>query len=312
MAATLTRNAVQPTSAHAELGDEDMENLQTARILLTPPECALPHMCQAYMLVRKVRKSAEASAGGEDCGGESEPELVVETKAILRMIREFVVLHICCEHGSQDDMIFESALRACFENESVRGEVRSQMGLSRTAIRTLGDVNDPLSDFKTQVQKSKIWGSTLSDADVQALFELYGIAALGSKVGEPTEDAKQAKKARPEKNKQHLRCLLAAATTTLDRTGHGASTATIGTGPATIGIVSGPGDGVVAESFDKLFSLHRTGVLFAILTCQRTGGVFFATRWHPCGRGLYMYVIWLEHRLVRDWSFLDLSCALVG
>ena len=67
VAATLTRNAVLATSAHAELGDEDIENLQTAHTLLTPPECALPHMCQAYMLVRKVRKSAGASTGGEDC-----------------------------------------------------------------------------------------------------------------------------------------------------------------------------------------------------------------------------------------------------
>ncbi len=199
VAARLTRKLVLATSARAELGDEDMENLQTAHILLTPPECALPHMCQAYMLVRKVRKSAGASNGGEGCEETKESELAKETKAILRMIREFVVLHICCEHGSQDDIIFESALKACFENESVRGEVRSQMGLSRTAIRRLGHVNSPLSDFKIQVQKSKIWGSTLSDADVQALFELYGIAALGSKVGEPTEDAKQAKKARPAK-----------------------------------------------------------------------------------------------------------------
>jgi hypothetical protein len=140
-------------------------------------------MCQAYMLVRKVRKSAGPSSSGEAC--EVESELVVETKAILRMIREFVVLHICCEHGSQDDLIFESALRACFEHDEIRQEVWSQMGLSRGAIRRLGHVNNPLSAFKAQVQKSKIWGSTLSDADVQALFEMYGIAALDSNVGRP-------------------------------------------------------------------------------------------------------------------------------
>ena len=144
MAATLTRNLVQATSARVDLGDEDMENLQTAHTLLTPPECALPRMCQAYMLVRKVRKSTGPSSSGEACKVES--ELVVETKAILRMIREFVVLHICCEHGSQDDMIFESALRACFEHGEIRIEVRSQMGLSRTAICRLGHVNNPLSD----------------------------------------------------------------------------------------------------------------------------------------------------------------------
>ena len=108
-----------------------------------------------------------------------------------------MVLHICCEHGSQDDLIFESALKACFENESVRGEVRSQMGLSRTAICRLGHVNNPLSNFKKAA--AAIWRSTLSDADLQALFELYHTAALGSKVCEPTEDAKQAKKARPAK-----------------------------------------------------------------------------------------------------------------
>ena len=44
VAATLTRNLVQATSARVDLGDEDLENLQTARTLLTPPECALHRM----------------------------------------------------------------------------------------------------------------------------------------------------------------------------------------------------------------------------------------------------------------------------
>ena len=72
VAATLTRKLVLATSARAELGGEDMENLQTAHTLLTPPECALHRMCQAYMLVRKVRKSAGPSSSGEACKVESE------------------------------------------------------------------------------------------------------------------------------------------------------------------------------------------------------------------------------------------------
>ena len=193
VAATLTRNLVQATSARVDLdlGDEDMENLQTAHTLLTPPECALPRMCQAYLLVREVRRRvatfapSQPSQPSQPSPEGEESEVVKATKAILRMIREFVVLHICCVHGSQDALIFESALRACFENDQIVQEVWSQLGLSRGAIRRLGHVNNPLSAFKAQVQKSKIWGSTLSDADVQALFELYGIAALDSNVGRP-------------------------------------------------------------------------------------------------------------------------------
>ncbi len=56
----------------------------------------------------------------------------------------------------------------------------------------LGHVNNPLGNFKKAA--AAIWRSTLSDADLQALFELYHTAALGSKVCEPTEDAKRAKK----------------------------------------------------------------------------------------------------------------------
>ena len=83
--------------------------------------------------------------------------------------REFcLVLEITCNAGSMSDIGFESALEQAFERQ-LGPELRSQLNLTRSAIRRLGRDR---TTFKRAAPE--IFSSALASEEVQALFSGHG------------------------------------------------------------------------------------------------------------------------------------------
>ena len=84
---------------------------------------ALPG-AQAYDFVREIRKS---------CSGACE----APAKLAALVVRETLILHLCCSGGIMTDIGFENALETAF-GRKLGPELRSQLHLARSAICRLG------------------------------------------------------------------------------------------------------------------------------------------------------------------------------
>ncbi len=156
LAANLAHNVVLVFCQQLEReGAPDAEKLQIALDLLQqPPLLSAQITAQAYNLVREVRKSCAPSC-----------EELAKFAALAT--REVLVLHICCTSGSMSDIGFETALEHAFERE-LGPEFRSQLHFARSAICRLGR-------NRTVFERAapKIFSSTLSSEELQALFTAY-------------------------------------------------------------------------------------------------------------------------------------------
>ena len=143
---------------------------------------ALPG-AQAYDFVREIRKS---------CSGACE----APAKLAALVVRETLILHLCCSGGTMTDIGFENALETAF-GRKLGPELRSQLHLARSAICRLGrDV--------TVFQRAapKIFGSQLQPDDVMELFISYSVCTHSIGVESEVFALSQQAKSRRKKNQK--------------------------------------------------------------------------------------------------------------
>jgi hypothetical protein len=123
---------------------------------------------QAYDKAREVRQSC-----GHDCPPGPAKELEELGKAAALVVREVLVLEICCRAGSLSDVAFEAALEQAFQRQLLP-ELRSQLHGARSAICRMG--RDRFL-FERQARE-KVYGPEVTAAELNELFPAYADCAV--------------------------------------------------------------------------------------------------------------------------------------
>ena len=116
-------------------------------------------VAQAYDKAREVRK---------DCP----PKLEELGKNAALVVREVLVLQICCSAGSLTDVAFETALEQAFGRQ-LGPELRSQLHLARSAICRIGR-----DRVLFERQAPKVYGPTVTPEELNQLFPTYADCAV--------------------------------------------------------------------------------------------------------------------------------------
>ena len=156
--ARLARLLVGKASRTLEQVGVDATQLREAIAQLEPPLSA-ERAAQAYDNAREVRK---------DCP--SNLEEVGKNAALV--VREVLVLQICCSAGSLSDVGFESALEQAFRRQ-LGPELRSQLHLARSAICRIGQ-----DRVLFERQAPKVYGPTVTPEELNQMFPAYADCAV--------------------------------------------------------------------------------------------------------------------------------------
>ena len=157
-AARLARLLLGKAIKELEKEGVDAMKLREANGNLEPPLSA-ERAAQAYDKAREVRK---------DCP----PKLEEVGKNAALVVREVLVLCICCSAGSLSDVGFESALEQAFGRQ-LGPELRSQLHLARSAICRIGR-----DRVLFERQAPKVYGPTVTPEELNQLFPAYADCAV--------------------------------------------------------------------------------------------------------------------------------------